>query len=100
MKNLRIANRTLAIALLAISASVTGHTAEPQWDIQCDEKRKVCKTYEDFQLRPAHISVITRQVYPGVNPDVVKVGKDWFSRFIYRGVLKELKVIECRKADK
>lgn len=89
------------LALLACAAMTA--TATPQAvaaaskNVTCTPDKKICKSYRNYKLLSAHVSVIARDIYPGVNPDVVYIKDDqsWHVRFVYKGVLKQLRIIDC-----
>lgn len=94
-----IKNNIAAVGLtFTVMFAVGAANASAPAIIKCDSKKKVCEVYADYKLLPAHVSSLTRKVYPGVNPDVVKIGKEWQVRFTYLGVLTALTFIECGSA--
>lgn len=85
----------IVVAAVALPKVVFSAETESQRVIECNSNKSRCNIYADYNMLPAHIAVATREVYPGVRPDVVQIGNEWHSRFLHRGVLKQVIFIEC-----
>lgn len=66
--------------------------------VTCNKAKTECNVYTSYKLEKPHLALATREVYPGVRPEIVCINGVWHSRFIdFNNTLREIKFREVKQ---